>query len=129
MIVFSFSAGFYWSFRPYSASSFYSRLPWSGQCRGGHFAVGFPWKRKAATNEWVRISQYKIPHIINYTGYVQELDLCGSYTRYIHSDLIYSTTMYSRWSSPGLSSGQAHVVVFLSKTLYCHNASLHQVTR
>ena len=28
-------------------------------------------------------------------------------------------------SGPGLSPGQGHCVVFLGKTLYSHNASLH----
>lgn len=69
------SAGFYWSFRPYPASSFYSRLPWSCQCRGGHFSVGFPWKRKAAAREWVNISQHVTSHIVN-AGYMLQLNLC-----------------------------------------------------
>ena len=44
--------------------------------------MGFPWKRKAAANEWVRVSQYKFP-LVN-TGYVLEPDFCGSYPIYIH---------------------------------------------
>ena len=31
----------------------------------------------------------------------------------------------SRASDPGLSPGQEHCVLFLGKTLYSHNASLH----
>ena len=47
------SAGLYWTFRPHPAGGFYSRLSWFGQCRGGHFVVGFPRKRKTATNKGV----------------------------------------------------------------------------
>ena len=45
--------------------------------------MGFPWKRKAAANEWVRVSQCKFPLAVN-TGYVLEPDFCGSYPIYIH---------------------------------------------
>ena len=34
------------------------------------------------------------------------------------------STLVSRSSSPGLSPGQGHCVVFLGKTLYSHGASL-----
>ena len=35
------------------------------------------------------------------------------------------SALVSRLSGPGLSPGQGHCVVFLSKTLYFHSASLH----
>ena len=35
------------------------------------------------------------------------------------------SVLVSRSSGPGSSPGQAHCVVFLSKTLYSHRASLH----
>ena len=36
--------------------------------------MGFPWKRKAAAHEWVNISQFKTPHIVN-AGYMLQLNL------------------------------------------------------
>ena len=41
-----------------------------------------------------------------------------------HSGLMVST-LVSGSSSPGLSPGWGHCVVFLGKTLYFHSASLH----
>ena len=35
------------------------------------------------------------------------------------------SALYSKLSSPGLSPGRGHCVVFLGKTLYSHSASLH----
>jgi len=35
------------------------------------------------------------------------------------------SALVSRSSGPGSSPGQGHCVVFLSKTLYSHSASLH----
>ena len=40
-----------------------------------------------------------------------------------HSGLMVSVLVYGA-SGPGLSSGRGHCVVFLSKTLYSHSASL-----
>ena len=41
-----------------------------------------------------------------------------------HGDLMVSA-LYSGLSGPGSSPGRGHCVVFLGKTLYSHNASLH----
>ena len=35
------------------------------------------------------------------------------------------SVLYSRTSGPGSGPGQGHCVVFLGKTLYSHDASLH----
>ena len=43
---------------------------------------------------------------------------------YIHCGLMV-TALVSRSSSPRLSPGREHCVVFLGKTLYSHSASLH----
>ena len=40
--------------------------------------MGFPWKRKTATHEWVNIYQYKTLHIVN-AGYTIQLTY---YTRF-----------------------------------------------
>ena len=41
-----------------------------------------------------------------------------------HDSPIFSA-LYFRLKGPGLSPGRGHCIVFLGKTLYSHNASLH----
>jgi len=55
-----------------------------------------------------------------------ELEKLGNFSvMYGRRDGLMVSALVSRSSGPGSSPGQGHCVVFLSKILYSHSASLH----